>query len=303
MFEKIFTAQILNYYNKTASNIFLFNTLIDYQSDMRFFLFFAIALFLNTSLNTLSACSGTGEVSFCNILHRPGFVASGLVWIGEPTGNCVDHDSSFNQFRACQFSVVDVLHGNINTTDSIYTNSDSLIWLIGGPGNLCYENANYDDGTYLFASNFRSHYSYDGPSFKGYGTFSFNADVFTVSDTLTGALIENYSYFPDTKVEPDTVTLNQLQYLVDNCISNINAQKDFISVFDNHDDSNTFTLVGELENYTVQIIDVNGQVVTDYETQTNAIHIDKNVLPDGLYFVSVQHKTEPDVYVQKIVKQ
>jgi len=247
------------------------------------------------------ACSGTGERAFCNILHGADFATNGLVWIGEPNNNCITYNSYAGNFNACQFSVIDVLHGSINQNDTIFPNTDSLVWVIGGPSNLCYENANYTDGQHLFATSFRSHYAYDS-TFSGYSTFAFNADHFNVSDTMVGNFINDFSYFyPNNNIGPDTILLSQLQNLVNNCTSDLYADNQKITIY-TKTNSNIFTVTGDLSNYTVQVLNIDGTIVEDYSTETAPLHINTATLSDGLYFIKMQHNNLPDVYVERILK-
>jgi len=197
---------------------------------------------------TLFACSGTGEISLCNIIHSQDFVSNGFVWIGEPTNNCSTYTSYAGNFEACQFLVKEILHGAINKSDSSFTNTDSLVWVIGGPSNLCYENANFTSGEYLFATRFQNHYAYD-TTFKGYSTYAFNADRFLLNDTIIGNFINDISYFyPEFNLGPDTIYRNQLQNLVDNCISDIFVNEQEISIYQKSN-SNTFNILGDLTSY------------------------------------------------------
>jgi len=271
---------------------------------IRFLLVFFFFIILSKS--TVKACSGTGEIALCNIIHQPSFLANGLVWIGEPTNTCEQYFSYSGAYTACQFKVIEVLSGSINTSDTLFTNTDSLVWLIGGPSNLCYENANYTSGTHLFASRFQNHYATEG-SFGGYSTYAFNADHFELKDTMIGNFINDINYFdPLTNLGPDTILLSQLPNVVDNCITEIGLNDRVIDIY-SQTNQQIFTISGDLTDYRVEVVDIHGVVVEDYsetpQTTSTSIHIDTTLLPAGLYFVKVQHKQWPDVYVERVLKE
>lgn len=260
-------------------------------------------LFLIVAKSTTKACSGTGEKALCNIIHQPNFLESGLVWIGEPTNTCSPYTSFSGDFMACQFKVIEVMHGSINTSDLLFTNTDSLIWVIGGPSNLCYENANFTSGTHLFATRFQKHYTYDS-TFMGYSTLAFNADHVELRDTMIGNFINDMSYFdPSNNLGPDTVLLSQLYKVVDNCISEMRVDDQKIDIYTKNN-AQTFTISGDLTDYQIEVVDINGNVIKDYPgTADSIIHINTNILPAGLYFVKIQHKKWPDLYVERILKE
>ena len=256
---------------------------------------------LALSSQKLNACSGTGETALCNIIHKAGFVANGLIWIGEPTNNCVPYTSYSGNFEACQFLVKDVLYGDINISDTTFINSDSLIWVIGGPANLCYENANLLNGKHLFATRFQSHYAYN-TTFKGYSTYAFNADRFAIKDTMVGNFVNDINYlYPDFNLGPDTILSGQLQNLVDHCISDVFVNEQEITVYQKNE-TNTFNILGNLTDYTIEVLDIDGTVIEDYTAEIGPLHINTNALPNGLYFVKVQHQNLPNVYVERILK-
>jgi len=273
-------------------------------------LLLVLFFFIIVSKSSVQACSGTSEIALCNIIHQPSFLANGLVWIGEPTNTCEQYTSYSGNYTACQFKVIDVMQGNINTSDTIFTNTDSLVWLIGGPSNLCYENANYTTGVHLFATHFKSHAGYQA-SFNGYSTFAFNADHFELSNTMISNFINDINYFdPLANTGPDTILFSQLPNLVDNCISEMELNNQKIDIF-TRTNQQIFTVSGDLTDYQIEVIDINGAVIEDYSDQQNGtssilqapLHINTSLLPAGLYFVKVQHKQWPYVYVERILKE
>jgi len=250
-----------------------------------------------------NACSGTSETALCNIIHGADFLTNGLIWIGEPIDSCSTYTSYAGNFEACQFLIKEILYGTVNESDSIFRNTDSLIWVIGGPSNLCYERTNLQNGEYLFASRFQQHYAYDS-TFKGYSTFAFNADRFMVSDTMVGNFINDYYYlyyYPSLNLGPDTILRNQLQNLVDNCTYDLYVNQQAISIYEKNN-AYTFNIAGDLTAYTIEVLDTDGIVVEDYTGQSSPLTINFSSLPNGLYFIKVKHKDLPGVYVERILK-
>ncbi len=64
-----------------------------------------------------------------------------------------------------------------------------------------------------------------------------------------------------------------------------------------------FKIDGSLSNYDIRVLDVNEQVVQDYSGQGNSIDIDYAALPASYFFVSVSHKTNPNLCFQTIIKE
>ena len=61
---------------------------------------------------------------------------------------------------------------------------------------------------------------------------------------------------------------------------------------------------GEFENYEIHILNSVGQIIVNYTSSTNpiTIYLD-DLIPDGLYFLSIRNTTNQDLVIQKIIKQ
>ena len=59
---------------------------------------------------------------------------------------------------------------------------------------------------------------------------------------------------------------------------------------------------GSFSNYEIIVYDEFGASVTDYTGSSAPLTIDLTALPSGLYFISVQHTTQNDLLVYKIIK-
>ena len=67
--------------------------------------------------------------------------------------------------------------------------------------------------------------------------------------------------------------------------------------------SGKFIVKGDLELFDVKVLDVNGATVQHFQGLNSLVTIDIGELPDGLYFISVHHKTNNQLNIQKIIKQ
>lgn len=66
---------------------------------------------------------------------------------------------------------------------------------------------------------------------------------------------------------------------------------------------NRFSISGQLDNYTIQIIDSNGSVYQTLTTVGNSLSIDISNLPAGLYLVSVTNIYNSNLELKIIIKQ
>lgn len=62
-----------------------------------------------------------------------------------------------------------------------------------------------------------------------------------------------------------------------------------------------FSITGILANYDIQLVDSNGTVLQDYQTQAD-IQINLSDLPSGLYFVTIAHVNKTKVQLQTIIR-
>ena len=93
---------------------------------------------------------------------------NGIVWIGQPTGNCVTTSDG----EACEFQIDDLIYGMVKyyNEGSTPANTDSTIWLnaFGRDSLGCFKNfEEHPDATgYLFASTYET---------KGYASLRFGS--------------------------------------------------------------------------------------------------------------------------------
>ncbi len=59
---------------------------------------------------------------------------------------------------------------------------------------------------------------------------------------------------------------------------------------------------GEFEDYTIEVLDVSGATVMDLTGSVSPITIDLSSLGSGIYFLRLEHTTDPQVFVEKIIK-
>jgi len=64
-----------------------------------------------------------------------------------------------------------------------------------------------------------------------------------------------------------------------------------------------FTISGLVDLYNIEIVDVNGSILQNYNNATSPISIDISVLPSGLYFVHIVRVGNPLLCMKKIIKQ
>lgn len=87
----------------------------------------------------------------------------------------------------------------------------------------------------------------------------------------------------------------------------VNSSIDFesetncISVFPNPS-QDYFTISGNIQDYTIEIIDINGAVLSSVMSTSNLLKIDISTLSTGTYFIRAAHATSPNFCVQKILK-
>ena len=62
-------------------------------------------------------------------------------------------------------------------------------------------------------------------------------------------------------------------------------------------------IIGDLQNYSIEIIDINGNVLDSYSNLIDKLTIDSSELPAGMHFIIISSVSNPNVIVQKIVKE
>jgi len=75
-----------------------------------------------------------------------------------------------------------------------------------------------------------------------------------------------------------------------------------ITLYSNHS-NNEFIIKGNLSQYEIQILDIQGLVHQDISTTLQEVSISMNNLPTGLYFLKVVNANNANISFQKIIKQ
>jgi len=89
-----------------------------------------------------------------------------------------------------------------------------------------------------------------------------------------------------------------------NLVSSVDAYlgNENISLYPNPT-QNTFELRGLISDYTIQVLDVSGNVFQTYTSTSTKLDIDISTLPEGMYFIHIQSDVNGNVTLQKILKQ
>jgi len=171
---------------------------------------YLISIFFSLATFSSFACSCFEERSFCDHIQDSYFTQNGIVCVVEATGNVSgDYD-----FSAAEVRIVELLHGQVQSGDGNYLNTDSTIWIIAGQGATCYESAFifYNPGErFVIAPTYADLYRFDNTTETietGYSLFLCTNDFFRTSSTI-----------------------DQLQVTVDNCIDCITS----LTLSDTHD--------------------------------------------------------------------
>lgn len=69
-----------------------------------------------------------------------------------------------------------------------------------------------------------------------------------------------------------------------------------------HPSLNEVTIDGNFDNYSIKVIDENGQMVRDYDSVLQPLVIDLNSLSTQKHFISIQHTTVSSLNVQTNIK-
>lgn len=62
-------------------------------------------------------------------------------------------------------------------------------------------------------------------------------------------------------------------------------------------------IIGELNNYTIEVIDINGNVLNTYINLFDRLTIDSSELPAGMHFIIISSDINSDIIVQKIITE
>jgi len=180
------------------------------------------------SLSVLAcSCVELDGWAFCNLIKSDYFIESdGIVCIVEPTGNV----SGGYLFSAAEVKIVELLHGQVQPGGGNYLNSDSTIWIIGGPEATCYEsNLSFFNPNVQFVIAPTYGEVYRGNTIEtGYSLDICTNDSFRYTDPMIGPIINDNN--------PDTLTINQLPQVVESCAEclaslTLSGTQDFSSIY------------------------------------------------------------------------
>ncbi len=82
---------------------------------------------------------------------------------------------------------------------------------------------------------------------------------------------------------------------------NVGLDATCIEVFPNPSNG-IFTISGTIQDYTIEVLDINGATISTINSTSNEVRIDLSLLDAGTYFVRVSHSSFPNLYVEKILK-
>jgi len=246
----------------------------------------AFTFLLSISISSF-ACSCFQEGSFCNHISGSHFPQNGIVCIVESTGNIIEEDF---EFGFAEVKIVDLLLGEINPGYGDYLNTDSTLWILGGPGSVCYE------GEYIFsnpgdqfvvASSYNTIGYYGNTEYFGYTLYLCSYDVFRYRETMVGPLINDYNfYYYNPNHEPDIITSTDFPDLVNDCIH----CKSSLTLPDPHDYPSTYTVNNNISSTATinsnVVYKANNRVTLSSGFSTNAPY-NFSVRMDGCKLVKV----------------
>lgn len=174
-------------------------------------------LFISFSISSY-ACSCIGEQSFCNSISN-----NSMVCIAESTGNYSDYDYGF---RAFEMKLIDLMNGTVLPGNGVFTNTDSIFWIILGSGASCYEEmwlGNAGD-RFVMAPSYGDLYTYANTIETGYSLYLCSNDVFRYGNTIIGPIINDLTYYPYFSANLDTISAAQLPQIINDCINCLHSQ-------------------------------------------------------------------------------
>ncbi len=115
----------------------------------------------------------------------------------------------------------------------------------------------------------------------------FEADKFQAGRLFVGFSGEGFMYYEDNTI---TNTVNIL------------AGDQFIEIFPNPTNG-VFNVSGNLQNYTIQVLDNTGNVFQTLPNSYYSTEVDLSTLPSGLYFILVKNSSNENVAVERIIKE
>lgn len=120
----------------------------------------------------------------------------------------------------------------------------------------------------------------------------------------------NYSKWGAWGVKETYEDVNSPKYLaLQNCVfdqtttsnANVTLTSDAIQLLPNPTDG-LFRIVGTLADYTIEVLDVNGNIHQTINNASSSVTININTMPTGLYFIRISNQTNGAVSVEKIIK-
>jgi hypothetical protein len=127
----------------------------------------------------------------------------------------------------------------------------------------------------------------------------------TNTATEYGDIFPNgYVVFNDTDAMGDTeVGVIKVNHgSLTNSTTDLYLSSSHLSVFPNPT-AEYFTIEGDFQDYTIQIVDVSGRVHTDLSNQSSPIRIDLGSLPAGLYMIKAINQVNSNLTIKKIIKE
>lgn len=64
-----------------------------------------------------------------------------------------------------------------------------------------------------------------------------------------------------------------------------------------------FEIRGPISNFTIEVLDSNGNIYNTYTSATNKLDIPTSTLPSGLYFIKIKHNNSDAIKIEKIIKE
>ena len=189
----------------------------------------------------------------------------------------------------CQVFILDVPDGDIDLTKNIVVvdnDQTEAIFIEGFDGAV--DDVYHIDNCY---------WNVDGSSInlgQSYGTGEIIADPLFVDYANENYYLQANSPASDWGAFPNKDAATRL---VD-----LKINKEVITLFPNPAVDH-FTIQGNFQDYSIQIMDAAGIVHTVLSNQSGSHPININHLPQGLYFIQLKDLTNNDLYMQQIIKQ
>ena len=214
---------------------------------------------------------------------------------------------------AYQYKVLEILKGELVRGDSLWTeggsgffsydNTDSVVWVFGGPGNICYER--YPESKILFATLYDAKPSAEKEGYPiGYATFLCTTDYLVLSEDniVSDFILKNH--------EELSYTLEELRLIIAEGCSNL------LSVTSDQDISEspafyfypnpTHRVVKiespsfDLRECSIKVYGINGQRIWQRPASLKLGYVNLWHETDGVYIIAIQ--CEGMNYVKRVFK-